>query len=240
MASWARVGEELGGPAPARRLSVLIPAAVVVMALVFGVIFGRITAPQRQLVVRTMPLAPGSTQVESNVPVGYQRTQQGAVDAATNYAVALNGPVPYNADDLRAAVDVAATAEYRTDLEASTARDLQGLNSYYGIDVHAQAGARPVIKLVPIAYHLDAYSPAEASVGIWAVWLIAEEGLLVPQQHWTTTHIALKWQGGDWKISATGAHPGPIPQPVQGAVPESSTPLPAALTDYQEYTHVAP
>jgi hypothetical protein len=97
-----------------------------------------------------------------------------------------------------------------------------------------------VVKLVPVAYQLESYTDSDASVSIWAVWLVAEEGLLVPQQNWTTTRMSLKWQRGDWKISGSGAHPGPIPQPPQGAVPESSNPLPDAVAHFQEYTHVAP
>jgi hypothetical protein len=208
------------------------------MALLFGLVLGRLTAPSQTVIVRHVPLAPGSTRVESGVPIGYQHTQRGAVDAGTIYLVAFNGPMVLRPYDMRAAVDTVATPEYRGELETQTAKALQALESYYGISAKAQAGITPVVKLVPIAFRIDSYTGDEAGVSIWAVWLIAEEGLLVPQQNWTTSHFVLKWQG-DWKVSASGAHPGPIPQPPQGAVPESSNPLPAAVSDFQEYTHVA-
>jgi hypothetical protein len=221
-----------------QRLGSLIPIVVITMALLFGLILGRLTAPSQTVIVRHVPLAPGSTRVESGVPIGYQHSQQGAIDAATNYLIAFNGPMVLRPDDMRAAVDTVTTPEYRAELETQTGKALQALESYYGISAKAQAGVTPVVKLIPIAFHADSYSGDEAGVSIWAVWLIAQKGILVPQQNWTTSHFALKWQG-DWKVSASGTHPGPIPQPPQGAVPESSNPLPAAVSDFQEYTHVA-
>jgi hypothetical protein len=95
------------------------------------------------------------------------------------------------------------------------------------------------VKLVPIAYKVESYGPAEARVSIWAVWLIAEEGLLAPQQNWITLQLSLQWLANDWKMAASGAHPGPVPQPPQSAVVEQSQPLPKPLTsDYSEYSHV--
>jgi hypothetical protein len=67
--------------------------------------------------------------------------------------------------------------------------------------------------------------------------VIAQEGLLPPQQNWITSQMTLRWFDRDWKVSASGAHPGPIPQPPSG-VESVSWPLSLALTDYQEYKHV--
>jgi hypothetical protein len=236
MGSWVRAGEDFGGSRQPRRLGALIPAAVIAIALVAGLILGRATAPE-PVQVRIVPLAPGSTRVESGVPVGYQHTRQGAIDAATNYVVTLDGPMLLQPDGLRRAEDLMAATEYRAELETQTAKAVQALESYYGFDAHAKVGATPVVKLAPIAYRVDAYRPSQATVTIWAVWLLAEEGLLIPQQNWITTQLAVTWQGGDWKLSASGTHPGPAPQPVQVPI-EMSTPLPPELTEFQEYRHV--
>jgi pantoate kinase len=102
MSSWARAGDDFGGSGQPRRLGALIPVAVIAMALVSGLILGRATATQT-VVVRTVPLAPGSTRVESGVPVGYGHSQAGAIAAATVYAVSLNGPMLLDLRALRAA-----------------------------------------------------------------------------------------------------------------------------------------
>jgi hypothetical protein len=173
MSSWARAADDLSKPRRLQRLGPLIPIAVIIMALLFGLVLGRLTAPSQTVVVRHVPLAPGSTRVESGVPIGYQRTKQGAIDAATNYLIAFNGPMVLRPDDMKAAVDTATTPEYRPELETQTAKALQALESYYSISAKAQAGVTPVVKLVPIAFHVDSYSADEAGLSIWAVWLIA-------------------------------------------------------------------
>ena len=115
MSSWARAGEDFGSREP-RRLGWVIPVAVITMALVLGLFLGRATSPAQTVQVRTVPLAPGSTRVESGVPVGYGHSQAGAVDAATAYAVALNGPMLLDLDGLRAAAGAIAVPEYRDQL----------------------------------------------------------------------------------------------------------------------------
>src|SRR5919108_5050419 len=220
MSSWARASEEFGPPRGLRRWGPAIPVVVIAIALLAGFVFGRITAPST-VTVRTVPLAPGSTRVEAGVPIGYEHTRQGAVDAATAYAVTLNGPIVLDASALRAAEEVIATPDYRGPLEEQTAKALQALDSAYGIRSNASMGATAVVRLVPIPYRVESYNPTEARVSIWAVWLIAEEGILAPQQTWITTQLQLRWLG-DWKLSASGSHPGPVPQPPQESVTEQS------------------
>jgi hypothetical protein len=144
-------------------------------------------------------------------------------------------------DGLRAAAGAIAAPEYRDQLVSQGAKGLQALNSAYGVQSNASAGATPAVKLVPIAYRVESYDPTEARVSIWAVWLIAEEGILAPQQNWITLQLSLRWLDNDWKMAtSSGAHPGPVPQPPQGAAVEQSQPLPAPLTsDYSEYSHVS-
>jgi hypothetical protein len=238
MSAWARAGDDFGQPSRLQRLGPAIPFLVIALALLAGLVAGRTTAPQQTVITRHVPLAPGSTQVESGVPTGYQHTAAGAVDAATNYAVAFNGPLLLDRETLQGTITAAASPDYRNDLEAQTAKALQALNSAYGVQSNARNDATPAIRLVPIAYRLESYSPVDARVSIWAVWMIAEEGILAPQQAWITTQLSLRWLG-DWKLYASGSHPGPVPQPPQEAVPEQSQPLAPPLTsDYQEYQHV--
>jgi hypothetical protein len=235
---WARADEDFQEPGTVRWLAAFIPAAMLLMALALGLLLGRVTAPQT-VQVRTVPLAPGSARMESGVPVGFAHSEAGAVDAATAYAVALNGPILLDPAALRAAAAAIALPQYQAELIGQGDKGLQALNTTYGVQSNARAGATPAVKLVPIAYKLESYSAIEARVDIWAVWLIAEAGILAPQQNWITLQLSLNWLDSDWKMDASGAHPGPVPQPPQGAVAEQSQLLPAPLTtDYTEYKHV--
>jgi hypothetical protein len=238
--SWTPAGEGFRGDGRLYQFGRLIPVAVIGLALVLGLVLGRVTAPTAPEQVRTVALPPGASRLEAGVPVGYQRTPDGAVNAATAYAVTFSGPLLLRPDELRAAQEAVVAPEYREEFESRGAQTLKAFQAAYGITANAAIGARPVLELIPIAYKLEVYDGLQARVDIWAVWLVAEEGLLAPQQNWITSQLTLRWVDGDWKVAASGGHPGPVPQPPQGAVPEQSSPLPATLTDYREYRHVSP
>jgi hypothetical protein len=151
----------------------------------------------------------------------------------------FGGQLELKPPELRLAQEAVVAPEYRDEFLARGAQVLRAFEAAYGITTNAAAGARPVVELIPIAYKLEVYDGLHARVNVWAVWLVAEEGLLATQQNWITVQLGLRWFNADWKVTAMGDHPGPVPQPPQGAVPEQSSPLPAPLTDYQQYRHVA-
>ncbi len=193
-----------------------------------------VTAP-----VRVVPLPQGASRLEAGVPVGYEQTESGAVDAATNYLVALNGPLVLHPDQFRAAEGVIAAPAYRTQMLAEGDASLRALNSSFGFASNGSMGIPIALRLAPIAYHLDSYDGEHAAVSVWAVWVFAEGGILAPQQHWFTATYLLEWTGGDWRVSGASARPGPIPAPPQQTVADPSSPLPDALTNYREYQHVS-
>jgi hypothetical protein len=173
------------------------------------------------------------------VPVGYRPVESGAVDAATNYLVALNSPLVLHPDQVRATEAVMAAPEYRDQLIAAGDANLRALDSSFGLGANAGLGIQVVVRYVPIAFHLDSYDGQHAAVSVWAVWVLAEAGILPPQQHWLTSTMLLEWTAGDWKVTGVGSRPGPVPAPPQQLVPDPSSPLPDALTQYREYQHVA-
>lgn len=188
---------------------------------------------------RTVPLPQGASRIEAGVPVGYQPTRAGAVDAATNYAVALNGPMLLHPDQVRAAVAAMAATEHAADLLAASDTSVRALNSSYGLAANAAQGVPVAPRLVPVAWHLDSFDGLQAGVSIWAVWVLAEGGLVAPQQHWLTATFLLEWTDGDWKVAGTSTRPGTVPAPPQQTLPDPSAPLPAVLTQFEEYQHVA-
>ncbi len=172
------------------------------------------------------------------MPVGYQQTEAGAVDAATNYLVALNSPVVLHPELVRAAEAAMAAPSYRDQMIAEGDQNLRAMNSSYGVAANAAMGVQVVLRYVPIAFQVDSYDGQHAAVSVWAVWLLAESGILPPQQHWLTSTMLLEWIGGDWKVTAAGSRPGPVPSPPQQVL-APSTPLPDTLTQYREYRHAS-
>lgn len=189
--------------------------------------------------VRTVPLPQGATRMEADVPVGYQPTEAGAVDAATNYLVALNSPLVLQPERIRAAEAVMAAPAYRDQLVAAGDANLRAMNAAYGVAAAAGRGVQVVIRYVPIAFHLDSYDGQHAAVSVWAVWVLAEAGVLAPQQHWLVSTILLEWLAGDWKVTAASSRQGPVPASPEQRVIDPSSPLPDALTSYRGYQHVS-
>jgi hypothetical protein len=224
-----------------RRCRVALGVLAILLAIVslaLAVSLATRPAPPAPAPERVVPLAQGAARVQAGVPVGYQPTEAGAVDAATNYLVALNSPVVLHPDQVRAEEAVMAAPAYRDQMIAEGDQDLRAMNSSFGVAANAAMGVQVVLRYVPIAFHLDSYDGQHAAVSVWAVWLLAESGILPPQQHWLTSTMLLEWIGGDWKVTAVGSRPGPVPSPPQ-MVLAPSTPLPDTLTQYEEYQHVA-
>ncbi len=90
---------------------------------------------------------------------------------------------------------------------------------------------------MPIAYRITAYDAGRATVDIWGLWLVGEQGLLTPTETWSTRTVVLEWTGRDWKLTDSSTSPGPTPQVGQQATRTSE--LPAQLTDFEEYAHAS-
>jgi hypothetical protein len=224
-----------------RRASIAVAALVVLLAVVstaLAVSLATRTVPTTAA-VRGVPLPAGASRIESGVPVGYQQDESGAVDAATNYLVVLDSPLVLHPEQVRAAEAVIAAPAYRDQLIAAGDANLRALNSSFGLAAEADLGVQVVIRFVPIAFHVDSYEGEHAAVSVWAVWVLAEDGILAIQQHWLTSTILLEWTAGDWKLTGASSRPGPVPAPPQQLLFDPSSPLPDVLTQYREYQHVS-
>jgi len=225
---------------PRRRVaSAVLGALVAIVTLALAVSLATRPAPAGPAPVRAVPLPEGATRIEAGGPVGYQQAESGAVDAATNYLVVLNSPLVLHPDQVRAAEAAMAAPTYQHQLIAAGDDNLRALDSSFGLASNAGMGVQVVIRYVPIAFHVDSYDGQHAAVSVWAVWVLAEAGILPPQQHWLTSTMLLEWVSGDWKVTGASSRPGPVPSPPQQLVLDPSSPLPDSLTEYREYQHVA-
>jgi hypothetical protein len=208
-------------------------AGLLLAALLFPITVYRPAPPK----VRTLTLPHGATRIEAGVPVGYARTRQGAIDAATNFATVQNGRLLLDSAGYRKADDVMLApvnrdAELQHDLQ-----NLQALDNFYGFTTRPKKGFPVHVRFSPVAFHPDAYDGTHATVSVWALWLVAVDQILAPQVQWATWTYTLVWLR-DWKIEATGVRPGPAPYPAVGSDAKAS-PLPDELTSWQEYAHVS-
>jgi hypothetical protein len=208
-------------------------AGLLLAAVLFPITVYRPAPPK----VRTLTLPHGAARIEAGVPVGYARTQQGAIDAATNYASVQNGRLLLDSASYRKADDLMMAPVNRASEVQRDMQNLQALDDSYGFSTRPHQGYPVHVRFSPVAYHLDAYDDTRATVSVWALWLVAVDRILAPQVQWATWTDTLVWLG-DWKIETSGVRPGPAPYPAVGADAKAS-PLPDELTSWQEYSHVS-
>jgi hypothetical protein len=217
----------------ARRVLTFVLTVVLVCLSVY---VGRLSVPPPATPSIPAQVA-GATRMNGDVPVGYARTRDGAVAAATNYSAVLAGPLILEPSRYRAAEDVIASASARAGVTAEGEQAIASVEASTNAIALAQRGVRVVVRYAPLAYRVAAYDAGRATVAIWGLWLVGEQGLLTPTETWSTRTIVLEWTGGDWKLNSSSTSPGPTPQP--GQQPAQTSAMPPQLTDFEEYIHAS-
>jgi hypothetical protein len=218
----------------------LIAAAGVAafVLLVAGIAIGRASAPSAATSSRASTAAgqagPGPTRTVNGVPLGYAHTEAGAVAAATNFLMIMDGPLVAQPDRYGSVIDAMADPN-----AASTVRRIADANvAVSGVFAASTARGRKVVhRSVPLAYHVDIYASDRAQVSVWEEALIAIDGTLSLRETWSTTAVTVHWVDGDWKLAATAAPTtgsvGPAPTITQPAAQDLS--LLPQLDRYRSY-----
>jgi hypothetical protein len=221
-----------------------VPVAVAVAGFVAGAVAvsaGR--APESRPPSRTPSIQPGDVAgdagpraVEAGVPVGYARTGPGAAAAATAYltvaaeqVLLMEGPAREAA--LARMLVPGASAQTRAMVggDAALLERVRKASS-------ASGAPRAVLRNLPVAYRVDAFSEARARVSVWAaaVWSIA--GVGGPGEAWTTTVVELEWVDEDWRLWSLTSREGPTPATTSGPVAGTDE-LIGALAGFSSYRY---
>jgi hypothetical protein len=222
----------------ALRLGGLGLIALVVLGL--GFLVGRASAPKGTSTVAgstTASAAPGASRAENGVPVGYLRTREGAVAAATNFAKFAGGPLILQPDKFRAAIGSLAAPESKTKLLNEYETGLAATQNSTQIITNAGRGVKVAVNAYPLAYHVANFSSNVSEVNVWYLTVLAQDGQAAPAQSWVTMTVDLEWTDGDWKVTSDGSAPGPVP--LLGQAPVQTKQLPTQLSDYQVYGYLA-
>ncbi len=152
----------------------------------------------------------GPTRTVDGVPVGYERSREGAVAAVLNYGAALADPALYgDVARLRAAVRAAGTREYVDRYRSGLAEAGQG-----PLAEAVRRGDATIQKSVPLGYRVLRYTDDEVVVRTWAVGVLGSAGGLDPQAVWGLEATTMRWADGDWKIAAVKTEAAPVPRSV--------------------------
>lgn len=191
--------------------------------LVVGVLLGRMTAPTTTPAApapddgqATAASGPGPSRVENGVPVGYAHSRAGAVAAAANLAVTLDGPDVLDPQRRARVLDVVAATDAQLELTRRFEDVASLLAERLSLDTQELAGSDVVMRTVPAGYRVAEYSSDSATVAVWGQSIFLAPGRQAVPSGWGTSTLTLTWQEGDWRVVDIETRDGPTP-PVLGA-----------------------
>lgn len=179
-----------------------------------GFAIGRLAAPspversaepappaRSEAVVPAAPVEPSSGEDS--------RTRQGAARAAAMALSSLaDARLLTDRPGRRAVVSEIAVPAYRAELIPLFDGTYQHLAGVLGKPVQ---DGEVVLKMTPLGFRIEAFSPDRATVAIWQVTLLATPER-APIAAWSTSRAELIWSGGRWRVERFGADtPGPTP-----------------------------
>src|SRR5688572_27660930 len=154
----------------------------------------------------------GPSRIESGVPVGYSRTEEGAIQAAVNYARAM-APTPGESKQIyESKLRAIAASEWGAELESTIKSWSEG-----------------EAEVAVLRYRVDEFSTDRADVALWVAGLVnpsnGSRGAI-----WGRSFISLRWEKDDWKVASEDGDEGPWPPPL--ATPSSSAELTQQLEGF--------
>jgi hypothetical protein len=201
-----------------RRLLQLSAAAAAVVLVVLA--FGRLTPSSEEHGSRAAGSAIEATEphaerprveVDVSADSGFPRTREGAVAAATAYALALDNPRILDPDHREQVLaDIAAEASLR-ELQAVFDEGLALISSQLHLDANVVDDLDFVWRAVPGGWRVVAFDRTTATVAVWSAVMAIADGLLLAEPGWRTTEVALVWEREAWRLVGFQTGSGPDP-----------------------------
>ena len=202
------------------------------VAVAGGVALGRRSVqPPAQVPAEPVPgTGAGPARVTEGVPVGYSRSEEGAVAAAANYTRVLGDKA-----NLDPAFGERAYPQFAVPAVAEDLLRRSRESSASGIGKEAVVGEGVALRGAPLGYRVESYIDDAATVSVWYVAVGVGPPHLPMTTAWGTDRISLAWLDGDWKIADISSSAGPEP-PSSVADPADSD-LAAAINGFTPFTY---
>ena len=218
-----RRGRPPGGPRVNSKAALGLSAGALVVGLLAGLaLSGGDDKPSKAT-------GPGPTKTVAGVPIGYERSQDGAARAALAYEGVLTG-LPKVSPEARDA----ALKELASDARESEILDAahKALSFY-----DQQFGQGAVLRTSVVGFRVVAYEPSKADVELWEVSVVGPRDA-APRSAWATRRLSLTWEG-DWKLAAPHAD-GAGPTPAVDGTATDPAALITAARDLSEVRYAPP
>lgn len=207
------------------RRNLFFIAIAIALSLLVGVFIGRALAPEGTARHSDQQKSPTSTrEVVNGVPIGYEHTEAGAVEAATNFARVMASASGGNASYEAAWLTMAAP-EWKERAQELAENGLDFLRERYG------AGGS--LSFSAVRYRVASYSQSSAVVELWGVTVASGPKVPGIDETWLTASIELVWTSGDWRVSGQSSDTGPTPELLRT---EDSRPF-SSLDPFKEFEH---
>ena len=167
---------------------------------------GDVVAPELRDALRSSDAEPRTSATH-----GSPRSREGAVEAATSYGLALDGPVLLNASSRSALLRDIASNGARADLESTLARGADLIVTNLSLTEDRLADPGFVWRVVPGGWQVRTYDGMRATVAIWATGVVLVDGQPLAMPEWRTTEVELVWERDDWRLVGFTSTPGPAP-----------------------------
>jgi len=203
----SRAPDRLSGTS--RHNSLLLCFVPIAIALAFGFLIGRTTAPSPA--VRAAAHANASAaRTRAGIPIDFPRSRAGAAGAVAAYQRAFASPSILRASVMRERIEAVATSTYaKTMLTANSPGRERIAAGPIGRDL--ASGLKTLYSAVPIGYRVESYSPWRARILTWGFTLLGG-ATVEPAAYFGLAHTELAWSEGQWKIAETRAGFGPTPR----------------------------
>ena len=202
----------------ARRLGIMITGALLV-GIVVGAVIG---ASQRDSADENAPQTSAPQQIEdpgpsdelNGVPIGYARTEEGAVAAAANFTLLTAKDSLLDRDALVLAMETLAAPTWITEARAQARNGFDFITNRYGNDANVTGAV--------LRYDIADFSTDQATVKLWAVSVASGSKQRNVDELWSILTVDLQWVKNDWRVTGNESEPGPGPVDLPGAPPQQS------------------
>lgn len=170
-------------------------------------------------------VATGPTNEENGVPLGYARTEEGAVVAATNFSLLAGKDELLDRDSMVTAMQTLAAPEWKDKAARQATTGFDYIIDAYGSNADVSAAA--------VRYRVVDYTDERASVRLWTVSLASGSKRPQVEEVWAVVTVDLIWSDNDWRVDGLESSVGPAPIDLPSDQPrESATTL---MEEFDEF-----
>lgn len=159
-------------------------------------------------------VGPGPTTEVNGVPVGYARTEVGAVAAATNFNLLAGKDGLLDSDAMTTAMQTLAAPSWKDEASDQAESGYEYIVDTYGEDADISASV--------LRYDVVDFTPERAVVRLWTVSVASGSKRPTVEEVWAVVTVHLVWIGGDWRVEGIESSVGPAPVDLPSGQPQEN------------------